>query len=67
MRGFRQVDDYDSSTRYCPCGEEITWSGFDPALDRWMTEHAAHAAPEVESAVTEDGRRAYAEPQGGRR
>lgn len=59
MSKFRQVDDYDSSTRYCPCGGRITWSGADPALATWMQEHATHGQGVV-SFTSEDGERAYA-------
>jgi hypothetical protein len=57
---FRQFDDYESSTRVCPCGARFTWSGADPALDRWMADHEPHAGPAVDSTVTADGQRAYA-------
>lgn len=41
-RRFRQVNDLDTSTRRCPCGGSITWSGCDPALQRWLAEHRPH-------------------------
>jgi hypothetical protein len=59
-RRFRQIDDYDSSTRICPCGAQITWSGFSDKLDDWVTLHEGHAgSTAVEFTISADGQRAY--------
>lgn len=38
-----QFDDYETSTRTCPCGASFSWSGFDDALAAWMEKHKPHA------------------------
>lgn len=62
---MRQRDDYNSSTRTCPCGSSITWEGIDDRLDEWMKVHGEHAADErtegVEQFTSDDGMRAYGE------
>lgn len=62
MPKIEQVDDYESSTRYCPCGSSITWSGFSDDLDSWMKAHAPHAEG-FKASTSQDGRRAYADVQ----
>jgi len=59
--GFIQFDDYETSTRVCPCGDRFTWSGFSDRLDAWMLLHKPHAEDGVETlqVLTDDGRRAY--------
>jgi hypothetical protein len=55
---IRQVNDYETSTRICPCGASITWSGWSDDLDDWMSEHAKHATG-FEDETSVDGERAY--------
>lgn len=60
VSSFKQVNDYESSTRFCPCGSSITWSGFDGRLDVWMAVHGPHVnCAEVEATTSLDGERAY--------
>lgn len=55
---MKQYDDYESSTRVCSCGANITWSGWDARLSAWMKVHEEHDKSEVECETTVDGRRA---------
>lgn len=56
---IRQVDDYETSTRVCPCGASFTWAGCDDRLDEWMKIHLAHVeGAEVPATVSADGMRA---------
>lgn len=55
---MRQYDDYESSTRVCPCGSSITWSGFGDRLEEWMRDHTGHVDDRVvEQVTTADGER----------
>jgi hypothetical protein len=55
---IRQVNDLDTSTRYCPCGASFTWGDFGYAgLDPWMAIHAPHASGKMTSVDSEDGKR----------
>ena len=57
---FHQIDDYETSTRICPCGSSVTW-GRDKLLLDWMAEHRAHVDdPEPRCETSADGMRAFA-------
>lgn len=59
MSKFKQYDDYETSTRVCPCGERITWSGASEELEAWMKVHQRHVDDgQVVQIETEDGKRA---------
>lgn len=43
LRHMTQVNERDSSTRYCSCGSSVTWEGFNwSELDPWMDIHSVH-------------------------
>lgn len=46
---WRQSDYENSSTRYCPCGSSITWSGWGTGwndIEDWVAVHKAHVVNE---------------------
>lgn len=58
-RKFTQVNDYETSTLKCVCGETFTWSGFDEKREPWLEQHRPHVDDMRPNFVTsEDGKRA---------
>lgn len=39
---FARLDDADTSTLTCPCGDEFSWAGGDDGLRPWKAQHRWH-------------------------